>query len=123
MPENRRRSIWTAKPGVIDNLVMRVKLIMRLMGDRRVNPLFKLIPIGSLIYLVIPDIPGPFDDAAVLWLGSYLFVQLCPPAVVAEHLAALKRTAPTEWHESPSEPERKQPTDDDDVIDGKFREE
>jgi hypothetical protein len=29
------------------------------------------------------------DDAAILWLGSYVFTELCPPAVVAEHMKEL----------------------------------
>jgi hypothetical protein len=29
------------------------------------------------------------DDAAILWLGSYVFTELCPPAVVAEHMKAI----------------------------------
>ena len=29
------------------------------------------------------------DDAAILWLGSYLFTELCPPEVVEEHMKAL----------------------------------
>lgn len=117
MSADKSRSLWTAKPGFVDGLVMRIKLIMRLMADRRVNPFLKLIPIASLIYLVMPDFPGPFDDAAVLWLGSYLFVQLCPPAVVEEHLAALKRLNPTEQHVASSRPEEGE------VIDAEFREE
>lgn len=122
MSGNRSKSILTSKPGFIDGLVMRIKLILRLMGDRRVNPILKLIPIGSLVYLVIPDIPGPFDDAAVLWLGSYLFVELCPPQVVEEHMAALKRTIPAEWHDAP--PKQDQPdAKHEDVIDGEFRDE
>ena len=57
------------------------------------NPVLKMLPIGSLAYLVIPDIAiGPIDDAAVIWLATYLFVELCPPAVVQEHLEALKAT-------------------------------
>jgi hypothetical protein len=101
---------------------MRIKLILKLMGDRRVNPLLKLIPIGALVYLVIPDFPGPFDDAAVLWLGSYLFVELCPPQVVEEHMAALKRTITAEWHDPAPKPEETSRADED-VIDGEFREE
>jgi hypothetical protein len=55
--------------------------------------LLKLLPIGSLVYLVMPDIaPGPIDDAAVIWLATYLFVELCPPDIVQEHLDALKAT-------------------------------
>jgi hypothetical protein len=79
--------------GVFQELFIRIKLIMRLMGDPRVNGLLKLLPIGSLVYLILPDIvPGPFDDAAIIWLATYLFVELCPPEVVQEHLEALKAT-------------------------------
>jgi hypothetical protein len=28
---------------------------------------------------------GVLDDAAILWIGSTLFVELCPPEVVSEH--------------------------------------
>jgi uncharacterized membrane protein YkvA (DUF1232 family) len=66
------------------------------MGDSRVNPLVKLIPVGALVYLVSPidivmGIPGAaaLDDAAILWFGSNLFVELCPPEVVREHMQAL----------------------------------
>jgi hypothetical protein len=84
LPQNR---------GFLQDLTLRIKLIMRLLGDGRVNPLLKLLPIGSLIYLVVPDIaPGPIDDAAVIWLATYLFVELCPPDVVQEHLDNLKAT-------------------------------
>ena len=29
------------------------------------------------------------DDAAILWLGSYIFTEICPPEVVEEHMKAL----------------------------------
>jgi uncharacterized membrane protein YkvA (DUF1232 family) len=94
--------------GVLRNLVMRVRLILRLLGDRRVSPWLKIIPILGLLYLVspldlIPDIAlpviGELDDAAVLWLTNYLFVELCPPTIVQEHIASLlggPGTAPAE---------------------------
>ncbi|MBA4399646.1 MAG: hypothetical protein C0396_07240, partial [Anaerolinea sp.] len=64
---------------MIGELALRVKLIMRLMADKRVFPLLKLLPVGTLLYLVIPDIViGPLDDAAVVGLGMSLFVELCP---------------------------------------------
>ena len=80
--------------GVVRNVINQLKLITRLMGDSRGNVFAKLIPIGALIYLVSPDpvmIPviGVVDDAALLWLGSYVFTELCPPAVVAEHMKEL----------------------------------
>jgi hypothetical protein len=94
MPEKSNRKITISQNGgFLQDLTLRIKLILRLMGDSRVSPLLKLLPVGSLAYLVIPDIAiGPIDDAAVIWLATYLFVELCPPAVVQEHLEALNAT-------------------------------
>lgn len=81
--------------GVVRNVLNQLKLIFRLMGDGRVSIFAKLIPVGALIYLISPvdaiSIPfiGAVDDAALLWLGSYVFTELCPPAVVAEHMKEL----------------------------------
>ena len=74
------------------------------MGDNRVSPLLKLLPIGSALYFIIPDLAiGPMDDVAVVWLGTYLFVELCPPEIVEEHMAALRNQAlPGEWHDPES---------------------
>jgi hypothetical protein len=38
---------------------------------------------------------GPLDDAAIIWLATYLFVELCPPEVVDEHTRALQGLPPT----------------------------
>jgi hypothetical protein len=94
MAEKTNRKItYPQTDGFFQGLTLRIKLIMRLIGDSRVNTLLKLLPIGSFVYLVLPDIaPGPIDDAAVIWLATYLFVELCPPDVVQEHLDALKAT-------------------------------
>lgn len=97
MSENKDRKIVTSpKGGILNDLTQRIKLIVRLMGDDRVSPLLKLLPVGTVVYLLFPDlVPGPIDDAAIIWLGSYLFVELCPPEVVAEHMAALAQAAGT----------------------------
>jgi hypothetical protein len=94
MPEKSYRKITTTQDGgFFQDLSLRIKLIIRLLGDSRVSPLLKLLPIGSLVYLAVPDIAiGPIDDAAVIWLATYLFVELCPPAIVQEHLEALNAT-------------------------------
>jgi len=111
LPQNR---------GFFQDLTLRIKLIMRLLGDGRVNPLLKLLPIGSLVYLVVPDIaPGPIDDAAVIWLATYLFVELCPPTVVQEHLEALNATRKV----MDSYQETSQPGEQGEVIDGEIVEE
>lgn len=81
--------------GVVRNILNQIKLILRLMGDRRVSFFAKLVPIGALVYLASPidaiSIPliGVVDDAAILWLSTYIFTELCPPEVVEEHMKAL----------------------------------
>lgn len=88
----------TQQGGVVRNVVNQLKLIFRLMGDKRVSVFAKLIPVGAFAYLLFPadlapNIVLPFvgmlDDAAILWLGSYVFTEFCPPAVVAEHMKEL----------------------------------
>lgn len=79
--------------GILQDITLRVKLVLRLISDPRVNLFVKLLPIGSLAYLVIPDlVPFIFDDAAIIWLATYLFVELCPPDVIQEHLDDLAKT-------------------------------
>lgn len=115
MNENKNRTITKSGGGIFHNLAIRIKLILRLLADPRVNPMLKLMPIGSLFYLIIPDlIPGPIDDAAIIWLGTYLFVELCPPDVVQEHVEALAQVVPGEWRD---------PLDEEEIIDVEFWEE
>jgi uncharacterized membrane protein YkvA (DUF1232 family) len=77
--------------GMLRDFANRLKLIFRLMGDRRVNFFLKFLPLASVAYLFWPidaialPIIGVLDDAAILWIGSTLFVELCPPNVVKEH--------------------------------------
>lgn len=93
---NPRKVAVPQQGGMTRDFVNRVKLIIRLMGDPRVSPLVKLIPVGAVAYLISPidiimGIPGvaALDDAAILWMGSNLFVELCPPEVVQEHMRAI----------------------------------
>ncbi|MGE5250810.1 MAG: YkvA family protein [Bacteroidota bacterium] len=97
MAEKKRKDIMVPQGGgTIRDLMMRLKLIVRLMGDRRVSPLLKLLPIGALVYLISPvdlvmGIPGvsALDDMAIVSLGAYLFIEFCPPDVVQEHMKQL----------------------------------
>lgn len=117
MPNNKNRNITTAQDGgIFHGLGQQIKLILRLMADRRVNPLLKLLPIGTLVYFFIPDFaPGPIDDALIIWLGTYLFVELCPPDIVQEHRDDLNREVMGSWHD---------PVDEDsDIIDAEYWEE
>jgi uncharacterized membrane protein YkvA (DUF1232 family) len=97
MANNKSKKVVVSQGGVVRNVVNQTKLILRLLGDRRVSFWTKLIPVGTLMYLVSPidiimGIPGvaALDDAAILWVGSSLFVELCPPDVVQEHLDDLQ---------------------------------
>jgi uncharacterized membrane protein YkvA (DUF1232 family) len=101
-----------AQGGIIQDFVMRVKLILRLLGDRRVSFWLKVIPIAGVVYLVwpldiIPELPlaliGELDDAAILGLTSYFFLELCPPAIVQQHIEELTKTSRS--------------TDNDEVVD------
>ena len=94
MPDRKTRKIVVpASKGMTREFIDRLKLILKLMGDSRVSPWVKLIPIGAIGYLISPidiimGIPGvaALDDAAILWIGSNLFIELCPPDVVQEHM-------------------------------------
>jgi uncharacterized membrane protein YkvA (DUF1232 family) len=92
------KKLQSVDGNMFKNLVMRGRLIMRLMNDSRVSGLLKLLPLGSLIYLIspidfIPGMVAPMigaaDDVAIVWFGITLFIELCPSEIVDEHLAEL----------------------------------
>ena len=109
---NKSNFLNNQNSGLFPDLVLRIKLILRLVGDRRVNFFLKLLPIAAAIYVISPLdlIPGavlPFigalDDAAVIWLGYTLFVSLCPEEVVQEHTNALNKVVSGTWRDAPQE--------------------
>ena len=82
---NKKRGdiVVSSGGGVMRDLVLRFKLIVRLMGDSRVNPFVKLLPLASLAYLIWPIdlisvVPGvsALDDVALISLGAYMFIEL-----------------------------------------------
>ena len=76
----------------LKNAMLRFKLMIRLIKDQRINTWLKIIPIFSLAYLVLPlDIPGPIDDAVVLWFGIEFFIELCPQDIVMEYTRDLQK--------------------------------
>jgi len=89
----------------------KLQLIFRLMRDKRVHPLVKVLPFLSLIYLVYPDlVPGPFDDAVVITLFLQFFLTLIPDELIDEHKFEL-------------ELQEKNTNDREDIIEGEFWEE
>lgn len=114
--KDKRSVVNSGGGGVFNEISNHFKLVFRLIRDPRVNPLLKLIPIATLLYLVIPDlIIGPIDDAAIIGFGLFIFVELCPTDVVEEHRAALAGTIPGEWRDP-------QVIDDEDIVDAEFTE-
>jgi len=96
-----RRQSGKAKPGEVAGflaeIIRNIKLVWRLLWDPRVPTWVKMIPLGTLVYLLFPvDLIadpvlglGQLDDVAVALLGMKLFIYLCPQDVVAEHLRQL----------------------------------
>lgn len=118
----KRHDILTNQnSGFFQDLVLRLKLILRLMGDRRVNFFLKLLPIAAAIYVISPidlipgavlPVIGALDDAVVLWLGTTLFVTLCPDEVVQEHTNALQKVVTGTWRDAAEQAEASE------IIDG-----
>jgi hypothetical protein len=111
--DERKLSKIQENPGLFTGMSRTLRLVLRLMTDSRVSFLLKLLPISTLIYMFMPlDAAIPYiDDAVIFGLGTYFFIELCPPDVVEEHQARIA--------------ERVEPhieTDDADVIETTFEE-
>ena len=109
---NKPKIVPSQNSGFFQELLLRARLILRLMGDRRVNFLLKLIPVAAIVYVVSPidlipnavvPIVGALDDAAVFWMGITLFESLCPEDVVREHRNALQKVVQGTWRDVPPE--------------------
>jgi hypothetical protein len=115
--QNQNRRIIQRPGGFFQDLTNRFRLIGRLLIDSRINPFLKILPVGTLIYVLSPvDLLSlnPVDDAFVIWAGTTLFVELCPPQVVEEHLKILNRVVPGQWQDISNS------TSPDDVVEGEF---
>lgn len=90
--QNKKNALTTevTKGDAPKGLSLTARLVLRLISDKRVNFLLKLLPLGTLVYLLSPD-PLPFiiDDAVIIGLGTYVFIELCPSEIVEEHKAKL----------------------------------
>ena len=100
--------------GFFQDLVLRIKLIGKLMADKRINFFLKILPVASLVYLFSPidlvpglalPVIGALDDAAVLWLGTTLFLSLCPEEIVEEHKSRLNKVVDASWKDAKEEQE------------------
>jgi uncharacterized membrane protein YkvA (DUF1232 family) len=78
-----------------------VRLVWALWLDPRISPLLKILPLGSIVYLISPfDMVIPLvDDVGVLWFFTYLFIELSPEEIVEEHRRKINHTIYREWKE------------------------
>lgn len=97
--KERRPIIDSEDRGLFQNIADHLKLVWLLMQDPRVNPFLKVLPLGSLIYLVSPlDMVIPVvDDLGVIWFFTYMFIELCPEDLVAEHRGTIESTVGGKW--------------------------
>ncbi len=92
------RYLFAARGGqLLRHVPSFAKLYWRLFRDRRVSLLPKALLVLTFVYLlspfdVVPEflpVVGAMDDLAVGLGGLWLFVRLCPPAVVREQVLAI----------------------------------
>lgn len=114
LPDNHHLPNPQNDPGMFSGMTRTLRLVLHLMADRRVNFLLKLLPISTLVYMFSPlDAVIPYiDDAVILGLGTYVFIELCPQDVVEEHQARLAGSMGT----------TRSPEDNGEVIDTSFTE-
>ena len=76
-----------------------VRLFYRLINDGRVPMLAKMVPAMGLLLMLTPPaleldmIPviGELDWIVILYLSLKVFIWLCPPDVVREHVSQIGR--------------------------------
>jgi len=93
--------------GFLADLIRQARLAWRLWRDPRVSLWLKAIIPASVCYVILPldFLPdlflglGQVDDLAVMILGVTLFIELCPPEIVREHMQNLMDE--TNWHVEP----------------------
>ncbi len=127
MQNKPNQSLIPTQNSPLTELTLRLKLISRLLADRRVSIFLKIIPVGALAYLFSPvdlapnavlPVVGMLDDAAILWLASYAFLEMVPTDILKEHLRHLVSNNEIIDQAAQSESDK-----EDDIIDGEVREE
>lgn len=120
MSNPNERQVTPTNIGFLAGLVRQARLTWRLLTDNRVPLWLKGIIPATLLYVIspvdlLPDVVpvlGQMDDLAVVAVGLKLFIDLCPPAIVQEHLKALIQE--TGWKVEKPE------SSSADVIDGSY---
>jgi len=87
----------------VSHLPSFARLFLRLLADRRVSMMPKLLLIGAAVYAVspldfLPDLMpllGQVDDLSIFVLACRSFIQLCPRPVIDEHVREIDQSG--EW--------------------------
>lgn len=87
----------TRGPNWLSELVRNLRLAWRLLRDPSVPAWLKLVPLGALVYILMPLdlVPdwmfglGQADDLTLFLLSVKVLVDLCPLEVVQRHLAQM----------------------------------
>jgi uncharacterized membrane protein YkvA (DUF1232 family) len=113
---NPTPSLPGPKGNIVRQTLLQLRLIWRLMRDPRVNWLLKLIPIAGVGYLLlgpldlitdIVPVLGLTDDAGIILGSLWLFVEMCPPDIVKEHMDDLTSvTIKGTWKEEKTDGEK-----------------
>jgi hypothetical protein len=85
--------------GFVAHLPSFVRVFYRLMTDQRVSLLAKLVPLVGLLILFTPPaleldfipIVGELDWLLVIYITLKVFLWMCPPEVVREHISRVGR--------------------------------
>ena len=89
---------------LLAELARSARLVWRLLRDPRVATITKVVvPVLTAAYVLspvdfLPDVVpalGQLDDLAILLLGTRLFIELCPPDIVRQHLEEIATGRPT----------------------------
>jgi uncharacterized membrane protein YkvA (DUF1232 family) len=111
----KRRLVSKYQGDMFGSFGMQIRLIVRLLADKRISIPLKALPVFSLIYFISPlDFAIPIvDDVFVLWLANTLFLDLCPQEIVEEHRTDLERAEKRKKAEK---------IDENDIIDAPYKE-
>jgi uncharacterized membrane protein YkvA (DUF1232 family) len=95
-----------------------LKLFWRLLKDQKVSLFLKLIPLIASLYVINPmDRFVPVvDDLVILFLGIYLFVELCPENIVKEHRQAIEGVLEGQARDAQDD----EKIAEEDILEGKF---
>lgn len=78
--------------GFFDELMLKIRLTIKLVQDDRIDLMIRAIPVLCLVYFVVPIdlLFGPIDDALIIYFGMDFFISLCPRDIVEFYLQELQ---------------------------------